>query len=219
MSFDSSTLKRPITEETRAWVREDIPEISEISDKELQNKVVEAWAYALCQSGFNRISDIPGAGNPGFLELTDGDQADHIRAVARIALFIADDFKKRFPEADINRDYVVAGAIIHDIGKPYEFDPENLKRWADDPSRSGQPALRHSVYGAHVCLTVGLPEELAHIALGHSREGQHLNLSTECVIVRLTDHSWWDMATVLGLLKPESLAFPQIKLQPRKTLQ
>ena len=37
---------------------------------------------------------------------------------------------------------------------------------------------------AHVCLAVGLPEEVAHIALGHSMEGPFIGLSTECMIVR-----------------------------------
>ena len=57
-------------------------------------------------------------------------------------------------------------------------------RWQADPSAAGHPTLRHSVFGAHVCLAVGLPEEIAHIALGHSLEGQHIGVSTECLIVR-----------------------------------
>ena len=77
----------------------------------------------------------------------------------------------------------------------------NRKRWAEDPSRAGDPCLRHSVYGAHVCLSVGLPEEIAHIALGHSLEGQHIGLSTECYIVRHADHTWWHVAGALGLLE------------------
>jgi hypothetical protein len=52
---------------------------------------------------------------------------------------------------------------------------------------------------------VGLPEEIAHIALGHSREGQHIGLSTECYIVRTADHSWWNLAGAMGLLTLESM--------------
>ncbi len=206
MNFDAGRLKRPITEEVRQSVREDFPEIADIKDTALRDKVVEAWAYALCESSFTRATDIPGAGNPGDFELVRGNQTDHIRAVARIATFLANDFVARFPEVDIDHDIVLAGAIIHDVGKAFEFDPNNLKRWHEDGSRAGQPSLRHSVFGAHVCLTVGLPEELAHIALGHSREGQHIGLSLECMFVRLADHSWWDLAGAAGLLKPETMA-------------
>ena len=127
----------------------------------------------------------------------------HLRGVAHFAMKMVEEFAASHPEIKVDRDIVLAGALCHDIGKPYEFDPVNRKRWAEDPSRAGDPCLRHSVYGAHVCLSVGLPEEIAHIALGHSLEGQHIGLSTECYIVRHADHSWWHVAGALGLLKPE----------------
>lgn len=209
MNYDAGRLKRPITDSVRQSVREDFPEIAGIEDATLRDKVVEAWAHALCESSFERARDIPGAGNPGDFELIRGNQTDHIRAVARIALQFVDEFTEYYPEAEIDRDIVLAGAIIHDVGKAFEFDPVNLKRWNDDPSRAGQPSLRHSVFGAHVCLSVGLPEELAHIALGHSREGQHIGLSLECMFVRMADHTWWDLAGAAGLLKPETMAAAQ----------
>lgn len=100
------------------------------------------------------------------------------------------------------------------MGKPREFDPENRARWSKDPSASGLPSLRHSVFGAHVCLAVGLPEEIAHIALGHSTEGPFIGLSSECMIVCQADHLYhrW----VLGLLKPDSIAHMGTMLRPRQ---
>ena len=115
----------------------------------------------------------------------------------------------------IDLDIVLTGALCHDVGKPYEFDPENIARWQADPSATGYPTLRHSVFGAHVCLMVGLPEEVAHIALGHSLEGQHIGVSTECLIVRHADHVWWQVAAGLGLLKPESLGSAERIVRPR----
>jgi putative nucleotidyltransferase with HDIG domain len=217
MNFEAGRLKRTITDDVRQTVREDFPEIADIRDVRLRDGVVEAWAHALCESTFIRARDIPGAGNPGDFELVRGTQVDHIRAVARISTSLADDFKKNFPEVVIDRDIVLAGAIIHDVGKAFEFDPVNLDRWTADPSQAGQPSLRHSVFGAHVCLAVGLPEELAHIALGHSREGQHIGLSLECMFVRLADHSWWDLAAAAGLLKPETMASAQKMTRRRAT--
>jgi hypothetical protein len=57
----------------------------------------------------------------------------------------------------------------------------------------------------HVCLTVGLPDEVAHIAVGHSFEGQHMGVSAECMIVRQADHGWWHVAAALGLVKPDTM--------------
>jgi hypothetical protein len=53
----------------------------------------------------------------------------------------------------------------------------------------------------YTCLTVGLPEEVAHIAVGHSFEGNHMGVSAECMIVRQADHGWWHVAGALGLVE------------------
>ena len=197
--------RRPVTDALRSTVREDLPEIADIADPDLRDKAVEAWALSLSYSGFGRITDIPPEGNPGLSVLKRGTQADHLRGVAGLAMRIVEQFTSTRPEVRIKRDVVLTGALCHDVGKPYEFDPDNQARWAADPAEAGQPTLRHTVFGAHICLTVGLPEEVAHIALGHSMEGQHIGVSAECMIIRHADHAWWQVAAALGLLKPESL--------------
>ena len=207
--------RRPVTDALRASIVEDLPEIEDIQDKELRAKVIEGWAFSLAGSSFKRISDMPGEGNPDVAVLKRGDQSVHLRGVAHFATKMVEEFAVSHPEIRVDRDIVLAGALCHDIGKPYEFDPVNRTRWAEDPSRAGDPCLRHSVYGAHVCLSVGLPEEIAHIALGHSLEGQHIGLSTECYIVRHADHTWWHVAGALGLLKPETMTNLGTMVRPR----
>jgi putative nucleotidyltransferase with HDIG domain len=207
--------QREITDALRKTVVEDLPEIEEIQNPELRRGAIEAWAFSLAHSSFGRISDILPEGNPGQSTLKRGTQADHLRGVAHLALAIADEFKATRPECVIDRDVVLTGGLCHDVGKPYEFDPVNLKRWAEDPSAVGQPTLRHTVFGTFVCLSVGLPEEIAHIVCGHSLEGQHLGLSSECMIVRHADHVWWQIAGALGLLKPESLKNIGTMMRPR----
>lgn len=205
MSLHYITQQKPITDALRRSVIEDLPEIESIGNLALRTKAIEAWAFALAHSSFNRISEIEAGGNPGQNVLKRGSQADHLRGVARLALQIADTFIDQRPEVQIDRDVVLAGALCHDVGKPYEFDPVNRARWADDPSATGQPTLRHTVFGTFVALTVGLPEEVAHIACAHSLEGTHLRVSTECMIVRHADHIYWSMASALGLVTPETL--------------
>jgi putative nucleotidyltransferase with HDIG domain len=205
MPYHYAKHRREITDALRRTVTEDLPEIADIADPELRRGAVEAWAYALVCSDFARIADIPPEGNPGVSRLKRGTQADHLRGVAHLALGLVEEFRQTRPEIVVDRDIVLTGALCHDVGKPYEFDPANMARWTADPSGSGHPTLRHSVFGAHVCLAVGLPEEIAHIALGHSLEGQHIGVSTECFIVRHADHSWWQVAGSLGLLEPETM--------------
>lgn len=206
MAFTQLSLRREITDADRAGVRADIPELELIGDAEMCRLAVEAWCFSLCCSDFHRISEMPPEGNPGSPVLRRGSQADHIRIVTRLSMAMAREAIAMWPEVRVDHDVLVTGAICHDVGKPYEFDPANRARWAADPSVAGQPSFRHSVFGMHVCLTVGLPVEVAHIAVGHSFEGQYMGVSSECMIVRLADHDSWQIAGALGMLTPESLA-------------
>ena len=48
-----------ITDDQRARVRQELPQITEITDAKLGDLVVEAWAMALAGSSFDAIADIP----------------------------------------------------------------------------------------------------------------------------------------------------------------
>lgn len=194
-----------ISDDLRARLREELPELAEIADDELRTRVVEAWALSLARSGFAAISEIEPSGNPGVMTLRSGTQLDHIRGVTRLAMRIADEFRAAFPALAFERDIVVAGGICHDVGKPFEFDPERRTRWKAQPGRAGLPALRHPAYGAHICLSVGLPEEVAHIAQAHSGEGELLVRSVACTIVHHADYVFWQALAAGDLLVPESI--------------
>jgi putative nucleotidyltransferase with HDIG domain len=215
MEHHYARLRREITDTTREAVMEDLPEVGLVPDATLRAGVVEAWSYALCCSDFQRVTDIPPEGNPGAPVLRGGTQADHLRGVVRLAKAMAEEFERSHPEVGIDWDILLAGALCHDVGKPYEFDPRNRARWQATPGDAGAPTFRHSVFGMHVCLTVGLPEEVAHIAVGHSFEGLHMGVSAECTIIRQADHGWWMIAGALGLVTPDSVGVLGSNLRAR----
>lgn len=192
--------KSKVTEKLRESVRAELPEISEITDSELRRLVVEAWATALADSSFDAISEIPPSGNPDTRPLKAGTQADHMRGVCRLAMRIADELKDMFPDLPVKRDILVAGALCHDVGKPWEFDPVNQARWQASPHAAGWPSIRHPPRGVHVCLTVGLPEEVAHIAGCHSGEGNLVVRSLEATIVHHADYTFWHVLAAGGLM-------------------
>ena len=192
-----------VTDALREAVRGELPEVEEISDSGLQGLVVEAWAMALDNSSFGAISDIRPSGNPTTPPLKEGTRADHIRGVTRLAMRIADEMTATFPGLEVNRDILIAGALCHDVGKPWEFDPENQARWQAWPREAGWPSIRHPGYGIHICLSVGLPEAVAHIAGGHSGEGELLVRSLENTIVNHADHAFWRILDAGGLLEGE----------------
>lgn len=189
----------------RKQVVQDLPEINEIKDDGLRTKVIEAWALALAGSSYNSIRELPAYGVPGVLEALRGDQTDHFRLVTRLAIKCADEFKALFPELPIDRDIVIAGAICHDIGKAWEFDPVNRQRWGKEKHRTGNPSVRHPAYGAYICLTAGLPEAVVHMAAAHSAEGKLLDRSLENTILYYVDDAYWHILAAGGMIKPETI--------------
>ena len=203
--------RNAVTDELRARVRAELPEVEEIRDPELRHRVIEAWALALAASSFGAIADIEASGNPGVNRLKRGSQTDHIRGVTRMALALAEQLQAQLPDLAIDRDVLIAGALCHDVGKPWEFDPANRRRWEADPRAAGLPSIRHPAFGVHVCLTVGLPEEVAHCAAAHSGEGELLVRSLENTIVHHADYAFWGIARAANLLVPETIA--ELKLR------
>jgi 23S rRNA maturation-related 3'-5' exoribonuclease YhaM len=181
-------------DELRASVRRSLPEIAEIVDDGLREKVTDVHALALSETEFERIEDIPEPEEgPGATPMRFGSQADHYRVVTRMALGIADGLQEVLGPVGVDRDILVAGALCHDVGKAFEFSAVNQERWNRDPARSGNPAIRHPVYGVHLGLVVGLPEEVLHCIGGHSvnGEGALIESSLETTIVKYCDHSSW----------------------------
>lgn len=198
--------RREVTDALRATVRRELPEVEDIRDEDLRAKVIEAWALCLACSSFESIDAIEPAANPGVNRLKDGKQSDHIRGVTRMAVVVADEMCALQPDLQVNKDILIAGALCHDVGKPFEFDPENRKRWEANPYAAGLPAIRHPAFGVHICLSVGLPEEVAHCAAAHSGEGELVVRSLENTIIHHVDYAFWNVCRAGNLLVPETMA-------------
>ena len=190
-----------INQQQRDAVELTLPEVNDINDETLRGKVIDAWAYSLAQSSFNSIDEIRASGNPDTPKMKVGTQTDHIRGVTQLAVAIGDSLLQQFPDLPIDRDMLLACALCHDVGKPFEFDPANQKRWKMNPAATGLPPIRHTQYGTHVCLTMGLPEEVCHAAGCHSMEGEFVERSLYVELVHLGDLAFWKPLQVAGRLE------------------
>jgi putative nucleotidyltransferase with HDIG domain len=163
--------------EIRAGVHESLPEIAQIQDEGLRDKVVEVHARALAETRFKRIEDIPASGVPDSPLMKQGTQDDHYRGVATMAIGMARGMQEVLPNVEIDYDVLIAAALTHDVGKAYEY--EHWDRWAADRRHTGSPSLRHPAYGAHLALTVGLPEPVVHCVAVHSYMAEGLVCSSQ----------------------------------------
>jgi hypothetical protein len=189
-------------DELRAGVRTCLPEVEQIKNQELRDKVVEAWAIALSESEFTSIDDMPAQPGPGhpFFREGKGTQSGHFRGVARMAQGIADGLEAIHPDVKIDRDLLWACGLCHDLGKPYEMSLRNQARWQADTATYGYPAIRHPGYGIHVALMAKLPEVVAHTAGYHSMEGDWVKRSLLAMIVNFADYGYWHLVDRAGLL-------------------
>jgi len=190
-----------INESIRQGVIDSLPEAKQIQNKELREKIYDAWAVSLGENGYTKIEEMPPSPVPDAPVAKSGTQADHLRSVARLAVAIATELQDTFEQFDVDVDEVIAGGLCHDLGKPFEYNLKNRERWASDSRVTGKPSIRHTVYGVHIALSVGLPEKIAHIAGAHSMEGEYVERSLVAEIVHYADESFWKILGKAGILR------------------
>jgi hypothetical protein len=182
----------------KAGVRCSLPELALIRDAELREKCVEVWAVALAETEIERIEDIPMIPPDPSVPPPRVNQADHIRGTTTIALGMLDGMEKAVGPIQVDRDLLVAAALLHEIGKVWELSPANATRWQKDPSRTGNPAIRRSAYGVHLCLAAGLPETIAHVIDRVPDEGGWQQRTLESAIIYFADRGFWRIAERAG---------------------
>ncbi|KOX94102.1 HD domain-containing protein [Haloarcula rubripromontorii] len=133
-------------------VTEAFPELDYISSESLRNKVIEAWTLALDRGGWRDITDIPYAWN-----IHDVTNVRHIRGVTRIARESAIE-QQEFHGADPDIDVIVAAALLHDVGKCYEYvDFVEDEKLLDPDPRYATEEIPHSLSGYALAHEVGCP--------------------------------------------------------------
>ena len=88
----------------------------------------------------------------------------------------------------LNRDHVIAGGLLHDIGKLLEFaylDGEYVKS-------AGGKLLRHPFSGMALAAEFGIPDEVLHIIATHAKEGDHGPRTPEATIVHHCDFALFE---------------------------
>ncbi len=176
-----------------------LPEIGLIRDESLRTKVAAVWAEAI-ETGaggkgwtFEELRGIPFTLLAGDIDLR---YIEHLRSCARQCMAIADVlgaiFGNRIP---INRDYLLAGSLLADVGKPLEFDRDAGGKLIK--GRFGD-MLRHPFSGVALCYKHGIPPEVMHIVATHSHEGDKVERSIESIIFHHADFIDFDIAKYLG---------------------
>jgi len=133
-------------------LREAFPELEWIDDADLREGVVEAWTLGLERGGWRDVTDVPYAWN--IHEVTN---VEHVRGVARIVRDAART-QREFHAADPDLDVAIAAALLHDVGKCYEYvDHVDDDRLIEPDPRYAGETVPHSLSGYALAHEVGCP--------------------------------------------------------------
>ena len=149
-------------------------ELQWIKDEKLKNKVIDVWNEAANRGNWNSIEDAPFT----LLIENSGKLTDHTKRITNIAKAVYDQRQE-----NLNLDYLIAGALLHDVGKLLEYVKEGGKYVKGEYGKK----FRHPVSGALLAKELGLPDEIVLIIYAHSHEGDNIKRSPEAVIVNHSD--------------------------------
>ena len=163
-----------------------LPEINWIHDAKLREAVIDCHVEALSAGGW-QPSDLDRM--PFALSFPDCpiSYLRHIQAVTRMCRTIMEEYNAIYQgqgDFSLDPDTLIAGALLHDIGK--------LIEWAEDPNgRFGKSSagklLRHPISGAAIALRMGISYDIAHIIAYHAHEGDSVKRTPEAVIINKVD--------------------------------
>ncbi len=174
-------------------------QLKRIEDPLLRSKVVDIWVATAERGGWKAVE----MGKIPFTLLIDPkgiSLIEHTIAVTEGALGLAKAMKgnyRRMP-FEIKFDWLIAGGLLHDVGKLLEIERSGSEYRR---SHSGR-CVRHPISGAIVVAQAGLPEEIVNIVACHSKEGEGRPQRIETVLIHQADFALYDPMAMMekGLL-------------------
>lgn len=164
------------------------PQLDMIEDESIKNKVIEAWKIGCERGGWNDVEEIS---KMPFTLLTDTKGVsfiEHTIAVTEGAIGLAVAQKETYGKMpyEIDMDRLVAGGLLHDVGKLMEIERDGEGGWRK--SRSGK-CERHPISGAIIAAEVGLPEEYVNTIACHAKEGEGRPQVIETILIHQADYA------------------------------
>ncbi len=182
-------------------IAELFPNLMDIADEGLRNKVAAVWNEAITTGcggkgwTFDELRNVKFTLLAGDIDLMF---IEHLNSCVRQCIAIADVLASAFSgKIPIDRDTLIAGALLADVGKPLEYDKDAsggvIKGHYGD-------MLRHPFSGVGMCYKHELPAEVMHMIATHSFEGDppKVQRSIESIIFHHADFVDFDIAKFLG---------------------
>lgn len=159
------------------------PEIDWIKDSDLKEKVTRCWVHAL-ENSVLEPEDLEKIPFSLLIQNCNITFMNHKRTAVQLSVDIAKRMQENFGnEIKINMDYLIAGAILIDVGKLLEYEIVDGKLGTSNFGKY----VRHPFSGVGIAQEFGLPPEVLHMIGTHSVEGDVGKRSVESIIIHHAD--------------------------------
>ena len=144
--------------DARKAIGKAFPALARIKDASLREGVAKTWYMAWKESSYKRLEDAPmGVGRP------EDSLLKHTNAVTGSAYAVGQQLQQVYG-TKLNFDYVIAGALLHDVDKIVMYEGTGAKATHSALSEK----IVHGAYGGHIALLAGLPMDIVFIIMAHS---------------------------------------------------
>ena len=166
-----------------------IPEFMAIEDESLRKRVLAVWKDAMEISGWE-VKDLQEMPYTLLIEDVDITFPEHVSVVCRLCIAMEEVLREAYGDRyNIDRDTLIAGALVADVGKLIEFRKvDGDYEWA-----SMYQYLRHPFTGVGLCFKHDIPEAVMHIVATHSWEGDKFKRRPESIIFHHADFTDFDL--------------------------
>jgi len=179
-----------------------IPEFALIRDPKLRKNAISCWQDTLKQTRY-KPADLKKIPFTPLIRNNPISLAQHMSSLARQCAACADIINKSYRRAfRVNKDYLIAAALLHDVGKLRGIVKRGRKWFEGEREK----LLHHSLSSAAICLAHNIPEEVIHAIAVHSKDGEGKRRTPEAILLHHID--FMNYEPLLQVYMRKSLADP-----------
>ncbi|SEC00737.1 HD domain-containing protein [Paenibacillus sp. GP183] len=152
-----------------------LPELQLIQNEHYKKAVISIWEEAYSASGWENLEDVPKSG-----DVVEYSNLQHSRSVTLQAIACADVIQS-IHQINVDRDILITSALLHDIGKCFEYTKEGMK------TRYGK-LMQHGFYPVQKAIEHDLPLEIQHLIVTHTGLSKIMPQTVEALILHYVDY-------------------------------
>ena len=161
-------------------------QLSRVQNHKLREGVVKTWVLACQRGGYETVEQLVAM---PFTLLTNSHGisfVEHTIAVTEGAIGLAEAQRMTYRAMPyiIDMDRLIAGGLLHDVGKLVEIAPDGHGGYMK--SRDGK-CLRHPISGTVLAAEAGLAPEVLNTIACHAKEGEGCPQVIETVLIHQAD--------------------------------